>query len=78
MTDDATFHNDTVQQADFRLIHSHCANCQIVTDCTTHNELAIHNEYIRHYSTLPENPDTPETTRIILKVTQTTKNRTAT
>jgi hypothetical protein len=30
MTDDATFHNDTVQRVDFRLIHSHCVVAELL------------------------------------------------
>jgi hypothetical protein len=29
-TDDATFHNDTVQRVDFRLIHSHYAIAELL------------------------------------------------
>jgi hypothetical protein len=30
MTDDATFHNGTVQRTDFKLIRSHCAIAELL------------------------------------------------
>jgi hypothetical protein len=53
-------------------------HCRIVTDRTTQKELAIHKIHRRRYSTPPKNSDTPETTRMILKSTQTIKKKTTT
>jgi hypothetical protein len=61
------------QTYSFTLCH-----CRIVTDCTTQNELVIHKIYRRCYRTPLKNLDTLETTRMILKSTQTTKMETTT
>jgi hypothetical protein len=63
---------DRFQTYPFTLHH-----CQIVTDCTTQKELTIHKIHKGRYSTPLENPDTSETTQIILKSTQTTKKEIA-
>jgi hypothetical protein len=47
-------------------------------DCTTQKELDIHKNHRRRYSTPPDNPDTSETTQMILKSTQTIKKETTT
>jgi hypothetical protein len=52
--------------------------CRIVTDHTTQKELTIHKNHRGHYRTLPENLDILETTRMILKSSQTIKKETTT
>jgi hypothetical protein len=77
MTDDATFHNGKCNEqiSDLSVNTGHY---RIVTDCTTQKELAIHKIHRRRYSTPLENPDSSETTQMILKSTQTTKKETPT
>jgi hypothetical protein len=43
------------------------------TDCIIQKELGIHKIHMIHYSTPPENPNTLETTRTMLRSSQTTK-----
>jgi hypothetical protein len=47
--------------------------CQTVTARNTQKELANRKIHKRDYKTLPKNPDFPETTKMILKGTQTSK-----
>jgi hypothetical protein len=75
MTDNATFHNGTVQRVDFRLIHSHCAIAELLQIAQLRKNSPFTRFTERHYGTPPENPDTPETTRMILKSTQATTEK---
>jgi heme oxygenase len=75
MTDDTTFHNGTVQRADFRLINLHCAIAKLLWIAQLRKELDIHKNHRRRYSMPPDNLDTSETTQMILKSTQTIKMR---
>jgi hypothetical protein len=70
----ATVHNGTVQRADPRLICSHHTINEVIQIAQFRKKkLSIHKIHMIHYSTPPENPNTSETTRTMLRSSQTTK-----